>query len=67
MAQALINSDSNPISAFDCDVIREAFRKSIVEENVPEDRQRDHAAAFVRAWTGTEVTDQSILDWIVRK
>ena len=59
--------DSRSISAFDCDVIREAFRKSVVEENIPADRWCAHAAALIRAFTGSEDIDPAMLAWIVRK
>ena len=49
--------DSRSISAFDCDVIREAFRQSVVDEKVPADRWRAHAAALTRSFTGLEDID----------
>ncbi|WP_281034954.1 hypothetical protein [Mesorhizobium waimense] len=31
------------VSAIDCDILRSAFRKSVIEDEIPEDRWRDHA------------------------
>lgn len=58
---------SASISAFDCDVIREAFGKSVVEENIPTDRWRDHAATLIRTFTGSDDIDPDMLAWIVQK
>ena len=55
------------VSAFDCDVIREAFKKSVVEESIPADQWRNHAARLIRAFTGVEDIDPSMLDWVARK
>jgi len=30
-----------PVSAFECDVLRSAFKKSVIEENIPKDRRDD--------------------------
>lgn len=50
MAQANIrDSDSDHVSAFDCDVIHEAFKKSVLEENIPADQWRNHAASLIRS------------------
>lgn len=56
-----------PVSAFDCDVLRSAFKKSVIEENIPEDRWREHALLLVRAFTGRDDIDPQCLEWIVRK
>ena len=64
IAQARLRK-SDTVSAFDCDVIREAFRKSVVEENIPTDRWRSHAAALIRTFTGLEDIDPDMLEWIV--
>lgn len=65
LSQAHLQRDSAPISAFDCDVIREAFKKSVIEESVPE--WRDHATALIRAFTDVEEIEPALLDWIARK
>lgn len=56
------------VSALDIDILRSAFRKAIIEENIQEDRWRDYAAKMVRDFTGSSDTvDPDLLDWIVRK
>ena len=67
MSQAHLQRDSAHISAFDCDVIREAFKKSVIEESVPVDQWRDHATALIRAFTDVEEIEPALLDWIARK
>jgi hypothetical protein len=57
----------NSVSAFECDVIREAFKKSVIEESVPADQWRNHAARLIRAFTSVEDIDPAMLDWIARK
>ena len=64
---AAIQCDSHSVSAFDCDVIGEAFRKSVVQENIPADQWRAHAAALIRTFTSLEDIDPDMLAWIVRK
>ena len=54
------------VSAYDCDVLRGAFHKLVVEESVPEDRWRELASQLVRDLTGKSV-DLDLLEWIVRK
>ena len=66
MAQAC-QRESEAVSAFDCDVIREAFKKFVLEENIPADQWRNHATALIRAFTGLEEIDSEMLEWIVRK
>jgi len=58
---------TNLVSAFDCDIIREAFRAWVTKDDIPEDQWRYHAGLLLRTWTGKEITDPDILDWIVRK
>lgn len=55
------------VSAFDCDVIREAFKAWVLEEHIPEHKWRDSAAQMVRSMTGREGVDPDMLEWIVRK
>ncbi|AZO11202.1 hypothetical protein EJ074_20495 [Mesorhizobium sp. M3A.F.Ca.ET.080.04.2.1] len=64
MAKAQPRGD---ITAFECDVIREAFRKWVVEDNVPEDQWRERARRLVHTMTGVEDIDPQMLDWIVQK
>ncbi|RWM06971.1 hypothetical protein [Mesorhizobium sp.] len=55
------------ISAFDCDVIRAAFRAWVIEDNIPEIQWRECAERLVRTMTGIEDVDPDMLDWIVQK
>lgn len=38
------------ISAFDCDVLRSAFKNSVFEDNIPEDLWREYAAQMIRRY-----------------
>ncbi|PAQ08437.1 hypothetical protein [Mesorhizobium temperatum] len=55
------------ISAFECDVLRNAFKKSVIDESIPEYRWRSHAMLLVRELTDHEHVDSEALDWLVRK
>ncbi|RWC49357.1 hypothetical protein [Mesorhizobium sp.] len=55
------------VSSFDSDILRSAFIKSVIEDNVPEDRWRTLAADFIRDLTGSDDVDPDLLEWIVRK
>ena len=55
------------VSALDCDIIRSAFKKSVIEENIPEDRWREHAALLIRDFTGCDDIEPELLEWITRK
>ena len=55
------------ISAFDCAVLRSAFRKSVTEESIPEDRWREHALLLIREYTGRSTVDAGLPEWIMRK
>jgi hypothetical protein len=55
------------LSPFDCEVLREAFRKSVIEHHIPEDQWRGRALLLVRELTDVEHVDPHMLDWIVRK
>ena len=59
--------DSDSISAFQCDVVREAFRKLVVEAKIPEDRWRDIAEQMIRDVTGELSVDPDLLERIMRK
>jgi len=56
-----------PVSAFDCDVLRSAFKKSVFEDGIPEDQWREYAAQMVRDFTGNETVDPDLVEWIVRR
>ena len=58
----------NSVSAYDCEIVRSAFKKSVIEESIPEHRWREHAALLIRDYVGTsDDIDPELLDWIVRK
>ena len=52
------------VSAFAFDIIREAFRKSVRNLNLPEERWTEHARSLVLDFTGRE-PDQSMIDRII--
>jgi len=55
------------VSSFDCDIIRSAFVKSVIEKNIPEDQWRAHAALLIADFTGSNDIDSDLLEWMVRK
>lgn len=61
----IICAAASSISAFDCDILRGAFRSSVIEEKIPQDRWRDHALLLVRDLTGREDVEPQLLDWII--
>jgi hypothetical protein len=64
MAQAQLRDS---VSAFDCDILRSAFRKSVIEGNIPEDEWRAIAELLISDFTGSDDIDSDLLEWIVRK
>lgn len=54
------------ISAFDCDILRSAFRKSVVEKRIAQREWRMHATLLARELTDLDEIDPDIVDWIVR-
>lgn len=57
----------NHVSPFDCDVLRSAFIKLVIEEKIPEDRWRTFAEQLISDFTGSDDTDPELLEWIIRK
>ncbi|WP_192178821.1 hypothetical protein [Mesorhizobium amorphae] len=55
------------VSAFDRDILRSAFHKSVIEDAIPEARWREYASQMVRDFTGVETVETALLEWIVRK
>ncbi|RAZ90400.1 hypothetical protein DPM33_12800 [Mesorhizobium hawassense] len=55
------------IPAFELDVMRTAFRRWVVEDNVPEDQWRPRARKLVRIMTGDDYVDPNKVEWIIRK
>lgn len=54
------------VSASDCNVLRGAFVKSVIEKNIPEDRWRDEAALLIHNFTDGDDVDSNLLEWIIR-
>jgi hypothetical protein len=61
------NHSACAISAFDCDILRSAFRTSVIEERIPEDKWRSIAARLIRDFTDSDHIESDLLEWIVRK
>ncbi|OWK21498.1 hypothetical protein AJ88_24115 [Mesorhizobium amorphae CCBAU 01583] len=55
------------VSAFDCDILRSAAQRAIIEGEIPESQSREYAAQIIRDLTGDDQIDPDMLDWIVRK
>ncbi|ESW62815.1 hypothetical protein X773_34085 [Mesorhizobium sp. LSJC285A00] len=55
------------VSAFQADVLRSAFRALVGETGTPECQWRDLAKALVRDFTGCELIETGLVDWIVSK
>lgn len=53
-------------SYFESDVLREAFKRWVVEDKVPEDQWRPRATKLVRIVTGSEYVDPNMVEWIIR-
>lgn len=54
------------VSAFDCEILRGAFHKAVIEECIPEERWREYATQLIREFTGLKAVDSEMLDWIIR-
>jgi hypothetical protein len=54
------------VSAFDCDVLRRAFIKSVIEEGIPANQWREYAALLIGDFTGSDDVESDLLDWILR-
>ncbi|MBB6409026.1 hypothetical protein [Mesorhizobium sangaii] len=57
----------NRMTAFDCEVVRSAFRKSVVERRISEEGRRQYARLLALELTDLDDIEPDILDWIVRK
>ena len=55
------------VSALDSDILRSAFRRAIIEEQIPESQWLDFAAQMVRDFTGFDTVDPDFVEWITRK
>ncbi|WP_156913685.1 hypothetical protein [Mesorhizobium sp. WSM3224] len=56
----------NSVSAFDCDMLRNAFIKSVIQGKVPEDKWRALAADLISDFTDNDDIDPELLEWIMR-
>ncbi|MFK0692827.1 hypothetical protein ACFX5Q_32455 [Mesorhizobium sp. IMUNJ 23033] len=59
--------DPRPLSAFDIDIVRGAFRSSVAEGLVGESRWNQHIKDLFKELTGYTDVDADIIQWIVRK
>jgi hypothetical protein len=64
---ASVDQLCNQVSAFDCDILRRAFIRFVIEERIPEDRWRTFAAQLISDFTDSNDVDPELLEWIVRK
>jgi hypothetical protein len=55
------------ISALDSHILRNAFKASIAELQLPEAKWVEHATAMMRELTGNLHVDTSVIEWIIRK
>ncbi|MGX8012829.1 hypothetical protein ACVDG8_029625 [Mesorhizobium sp. ORM8.1] len=55
------------LSAFDCDILRSAFIKMVIEKNIPEHKWRAEAELLIRNYTDCDDIESDLLEWIVRK
>ncbi len=61
-----MDKPGDQVSSFDCDIIRSAFIRYVIEANIPEDQWRAEAARLIANYTGTDDIDAQLLEWIVR-
>lgn len=54
-------------SSFEFDVMREAFKRWVDEDKVPEDQWRPRVRKLVRIMTGDDYVDPNMVEWIIRK
>ncbi|WP_143748236.1 hypothetical protein [Mesorhizobium carmichaelinearum] len=57
----------NRMTSLDCDIIRSAFRKSIVERRISEGERRRYARLLALELTELDQIDPDIIDWIVAR
>jgi len=58
---------TDAISTFDCNILRDAFRTSVIEKQISEDHWQPDSALLIRDHTGKSDIDSALLAWIVRK
>lgn len=65
-----MEDDQDPggmISALDSHILRNAFKASIAELQLPEAKWVEHATAMMRELTDDVQVDAGVIEWIVRK
>ena len=67
MGVGIMDQPGIQISAFDCDIIRSAFIKSVLEQNIPDDQWRAKATLLITEFMGSADIEPELLEWIVRK
>jgi hypothetical protein len=67
MGVGIMDQPGNQVSAFDRDILRGAFMKSVIEKNIPEDQWRAEATLLISNFTDSDDIDPELLEWIVRK
>ncbi|MER9950096.1 hypothetical protein [Mesorhizobium sp. M0047] len=60
------DQSAEAISIFDRNILRDAFRTSVIEKQTPEDQWQAYAALLIRDYTGNSDFDPALLAWIVR-
>ena len=55
------------ISAHDSHILRNAFKASVAELQLPEAQWVEHATAMMRDLAGSVHVDTGFIDWIIRK
>ncbi|TPL68756.1 DUF2379 family protein [Mesorhizobium sp. B2-3-15] len=55
------------VSAFDADILRAVFRDLVSEANVPECQWRDLAKSLVHEFTGCELVETGLIEWLIHK
>lgn len=61
------DSPSGMISALDFHTLRNAFKASIAELQIPETKWAEHATAMMRELTDSVHIDAGVIQWIIRK
>jgi hypothetical protein len=57
---------ANRMTAFDCEIVRSAFRRSVVENRIAERDRRRYARLLAIEFTEMDEIDPEMIDWIVR-
>ncbi|TPL83306.1 hypothetical protein FJ950_18940 [Mesorhizobium sp. B2-3-14] len=65
--QAWEATDPVPVSAFDADILRAVFRDLVSQANVPECQWRDLAKSLVHEFTGCELAETGLIEWLIHK